>query len=1305
MPKDHELEAHRQWLGFIQPVGLVVSPVALTGAQAQLDRNIVTDHVRLRDFLHDVSPGEDSAADRVPDLPSFLTRVLGWEPADLAGAPGGPDLPSSLDVALPEFAETLSPTYAVQGENGQGWMMLVKVEASGTDLDRDVMLHDRAWKATPQVRFERLLRENKISIGLLANEERLRLVYAPAGESSGHLTFVWKELAQTAGRPLFAALKLLLSPDRLWTLPTARRLPAILEASRKSQNLVSNALSEQVLDGLHELVRGFQSADALAKGGLLGDLPDSDPEHVYGGLLTCILRLVFLLYAEDRGLMPTSEIYTRFYSVNGLFESLRDDAGRHPGMLDLRYGAWARLSTLFRLVFDGSAHPVLRVPRRHGKLFDPDAYPFLEGRPLNSRYTKGERLDPPRVSDGVCYRVLSGLMMLDGERLSYRSLDVEQIGSVYESLMGFRLERTRGVSLAVKPDHVVVDLTTVLETSGTTRLKMLKEHAACEVSGAAADAVRSAGSVEELELALARRRSARTPRALAPGSLYLQPTEERRRSGSHYTPRSLTEPIVKTTLDPVLARLGERPSADQILDLKICDPAMGSGAFLVAACRYLGAKLVTAWQVHRSMPEIPPDEDPELHAQRLIAQRSLYGVDRNPFAVDLAKLSLWLTTLAREHPFTFLDHALKCGDSLVGLDSEQIFRLDWRRDSQVTVTAALVMGAAAEAGGLRAFLQRMGDSADDENKAQLFADAEKSANRLRLVGDAVVSAFFARSKPKEREHLLGELQPLIVTALQTRTIPSRLAEAVNALHCGARPVKPFHWHIEFPEVFREAPEGFDAVVGNPPFMGGGRVTGTFGDHYLQWLQIVHAEAHGNSDIVAHFFRRSFSIIRQGGTLGLIATNTISQGDTRNSGLRWICNHGGAIYHATRRLKWPGRAAVIISVVHALKHGSVLKATLDGAEVERITAYLFHSGTNDDPVSLSENAGRSFTGSKVSGRGFLFCDHDSKANSIAEMKSLIEACYSNNQRIFPFMGGEEINEDPAQATQRFIINFEELVESDARRWPDLMRIVEAKVKPERLLGRLSNQPWWIFERPRRELYIALGGKSRVLVNSLVSKHLCFVFVHSRCIFSHNVGVYLMESWSSFATLQSRVHGLWAGFFGSSLEDRPNYRPEDCFVTFPFPNVERSPAAIEDAGQSYHTFRASLMIDLNAGLTTTYNRFHDPDERDPGILRLRVLHDTMDRAVLDSYGWTDLAPTCQFLLEYEDEEDEETDRASKRKRPWRYRWPDEFRDEVLARLLDLNQERAKQERRSGAAAEAKARSKPASRRSPAKSRRKK
>jgi hypothetical protein len=168
----------------------------------------------------------------------------------------------------------------------------------------------------------------------------------------------------------------------------------------------------------------------------------------------------------------------------------------------------------------------------------------------------------------------------------------------------------------------------------------------------------------------------------------------------------------------------------------------------------------------------------------------------------------------------------------------------------------------------------------------------------------------------------------------------------------------------------------------------------------------------------------------------------------------------------------------------------------------------------------------------------------------------------------------------------------------------------------------------------------------------------------------------------------LHEVWAKQFASTLEDRVQYTPSDCFETFPFPpNFETDPN-LEEAGKTYYEFRADLMIRNDEGLTKTYNRFHDPNERSADILKLRELHAAMDRAVLDAYGWTDLTPTCEFLLDYEeDEDDDESGGGRRRKKPWRYRWPDEVRDEVLARLLELNRRRAESERLTGAAAEGK------------------
>ena len=153
----------------------------------------------------------------------------------------------------------------------------------------------------------------------------------------------------------------------------------------------------------------------------------------------------------------------------------------------------------------------------------------------------------------------------------------------------------------------------------------------------------------------------------------------------------------------------------------------------------------------------------------------------------------------------------------------------------------------------------------------------------------------------------------------------------------------------------------------------------------------------------------------------------------------------------------------------------------------------------------------------------------------------------------------------------------------------------------------------------------------------------------------------------------------------MKDDLRYTPSDCFETFPFPENFETDPKLEAVGKEYYEFRAALMVRNNEGLTKTYNRFHDPNETSPDIKKLRELHAAMDRAVLDAYGWTDLQPTCEFLLDYEEDEDEEESGARQRKKPWRYRWPDLFRDEVLARLLELNKQRAEEERLADLAAE--------------------
>ena len=167
-------------------------------------------------------------------------------------------------------------------------------------------------------------------------------------------------------------------------------------------------------------------------------------------------------------------------------------------------------------------------------------------------------------------------------------------------------------------------------------------------------------------------------------------------------------------------------------------------------------------------------------------------------------------------------------------------------------------------------------------------------------------------------------------------------------------------------------------------------------------------------------------------------------------------------------------------------------------------------------------------------------------------------------------------------------------------------------------------------------------------------------------------------SSFCILQSRIHEVWARFFSSTLKDDLQYAPSDCFETFPFPSGYESNPALEEAGKAYYDFRADLMVRNNEGLTKTYNRFHDPNEDSPDIVRLRELHAAMDRAVLDAYGWQDIQPVCEFIPEFDDEEDED-DNGRPKKKKYRYKWPEAIHDEVLARLLELNRQRAEEERR--------------------------
>ncbi len=1283
--RDPDLE----WLDHVPPVGLVVAPTLLKELGLIPSRQSAIETGEVAEIISD-----DLATPALSDPWAFVEKVLGWEARHVAGIPGGPPIPDELLVALPEHGTTLAPTWAVAelGEGERRWQLLVRIEARGVDPDGRNALD--GWEATPHQRFERLLRDTGVFAGLLISEREerkdgevrtypeFRLIYAPRGETSGHQSFPIRPMAIVSGRPMLGGLKLLLDRFRLFSDGDDRRLPALLKRSRDAQARVSTALAEQVLGALHELLRGLDAAEPA----LVRELSTTRPEHLYEGLLTVLMRLVFVLFAEDRDLLPSlpgaraREVYETSYSVRGLYAKLTEDATLNPDTMDERRGGWGGLLALFRMIHKG--HRTGFVQARGGKLFDPDEFPFLEGRAAED--------DAPRilhVSDGCLLRILEGLMTIklrgaNRERLSYRTLDVEQIGSVYETVMGFTVEAATSRVLAIKAGKnnktpVFVALDELLAKKGKDRIKSLKEDAGRTLTAAQAKPVEEAKTVEDLAAALDNivdERGSPKKRIAPAGTPILQPTGERRRTGSHYTPRSLTAPIVKHALEPAFARLGPDATPEEVLDLKVCDPAMGSGAFLVEACRAIGERLVSAWaRWPEKRPKIPADEDEELHARRLVAQRCLYGVDRNPRAVDLARLSLWLATLARDHEFTFLDHALKCGDSLVGLTTAQIAAANWDEAKPgLPLFRQLVSDKVAKAMQGRAEIQNAPDDTIRAIQEARYRNLESEVSPIRMMGDAVVSAFFAADKARAREKARAHVESHIAGH------PPRwdLLEAATArLHAGEHGVTPFHWHIEFPEVFARENGGFDAFVGNPPFLKGSEISGTLGSSYLSWVHSLFREAGGQSDIVALFFRRAFSHLRKGGAFGLIATKTIAKGDTRTAGLEAICDIGGSIYRAQRSFPWPGEAAVTVSIVWVIKDEKSPPRFLDGVESSEITSFLLPNGPNTMPHRLAANSGKAFEGYKYTGQGFLFSEDGQDCETFFVMENILKKSPKSRQIVRPLMRGETFLEDPRQNPDRYVIDFGNMSEEEARQWPELFEIVERRVKPYRSKAKRDRvrKIWWQFGEVRPGLRRASTSLAKLLMRPKISVHHLFGHVDGEVMISAPHVAFVDASYEFFSWVHSRVHETWVSAFGAMLEDRISYTASDCFETFPLPS-RTAAERCRDIGYAYEALRSEILIARNEGLTKTYNRFHARGKNAADIDRLRALHHEMDVAVLRAYGWDDLADCAapEFI-------EQEADEGKTPKT--RLDWPTDFKDEVLARLLALNATRAAEERAAG------------------------
>jgi len=801
------------------------------------------------------------------------------------------------------------------------------------------------------------------------------------------------------------------------------------------------------------------------------------------------------------------------------------------------------------------------------------------------------------------------------------------------------------------------------------------------------------------------------PVVISAGSVYVTQGSDRRTTGTHYTPRSLTELIVQHTFDP-LVYIGPAegkpqeewqlcPAAD-ILNLKVCDMAMGSGAFLVQACRYLSEKLVEAWEnVARQLPK-KPQIAPEGHlsagepgetllandaeerlafARRLVCERCLYGVDKNPLAVEMAKLSLWLITFNKNQPFTFLDHALRCGDSLLGVNIRQL--TSWSMDNVQGTGTMRQMGwfepaitrALDTALKLRRQISTMAehDVRDIEAKARMLAEAEEAMALVKLGADLLIVT--ALSDTRRIELLEGTVHTrytVLVGAFEdarrekfTSVQWEKLRQDFAAMHVEVDELlngrRPFHWPLEFPEVFIGGEEGLYAIISNPPFQGTKMIAGALSTNYREYMvQKLAQGKRGSADLCVYFFLRASQLVRQGGQCGLLATNTIAQGDTREVGLEQIVKAGWTIPRAVSSRKWPGTAS--LEVAHLwLKRGDWHgRYMLDEKPVEGITPFLTPlDAVQGKPYTLTINAGKSFKGAELQGMGFLL--------EPGEAQALIRKDARNQDVLFPLLNGEDLNSRFDQSPSRWVINFRDWPLELAETYTDCMKRVREKVKPERDRMAFQNDAsakacarlWWQHRRKVLDLYTAIAGMKRVLVIPVITKYMICAWEPTEILFSNAVCVIATEADAYYAVIQSTFHDNWARYYGSTLETRMRYAPSDCFETFPFPNNLQS---LDDIGERYHLHRQSIMCTRQEGLTKTYNRFHDPHETSEDIIHLRDLHKEMDEAVAKAYGWDDLELGHGF---------HET------KQGLRYTISEEARREVLGSLLKLNHERYAEE----------------------------
>lgn len=1225
------------------------------------------------------------------------------------------DLRSDADVTVRSPGEQITVTASgmlQRRDADPAALLLICEPTSGL---RDAGLD--GWAANDIDRLAMLLRKAQVEVGIVTDGQWWALVWAKEGKPTGSgmvNALTWAE------EPLLRdAFFTLINQRRFRAADAEERLPRLFERSELEAEEITAALGTQVRRSVELLVQAFSEARLAAANAGDPDALTQKPDDAYQAAVTVMMRIVFLLFAEERDMLPTEQLYWDSYAVKDLLDDLRSQAGGGEEHLDETYDAWHRLLAVSQALHGGVNYDEMRMPAYGGSLLDPDRFPWL-----HATDDRGLRL---KVSDRVMLHVLESVQTVvtksERRRISFREIDVEQIGYIYEGLLGYSCaEVTDDIVLGLvgkdgeEPEISLATLNDLYDDHGgdpkrfaAALVAWVKEHQPAATSKTAAalaklidkepagdqraELVRlltpvAAGDRELLETLvswgnLIRRDLRNIPLVIPVGGLVVVETPSRKNAGAHYTPRSLAEEVVLHALQPLVYEPGPLQTNDEdrwrlksssaILDLKVADIAAGSGAFLVAAARYLSERLVEAWIAEGMLDESASADAEELRRRALrdVIARCLYGADINPMAIEMCKLSLWLVSMDKTKPFSFVDDKVFCGNSLLGLtslDQLRYLHIDPKPSTMQQQILVDIDSKISTATQLRHELASPVEERDpmrsSRAKTRLLEQLHLATADLRLIADGVVAAGLPLGgKPgKQLDDAFKTLSWQLQQAFPTDGSIGNSEKLFERIASGLTPTvdtdyerwQPLHWVLEAPDVVVER-GGFDAVIGNPPFLVGKKISGAIGVMEREFIvNNVAAGTTGNSDLVGYFLRRAATVVSPRGQVGLITAKAIAEGDTREVSLDQLLDAGWVVGRAVRSEAWPGSAATRYSIVWMSRH-PVPEPNLDGVPVPAINSSLEPSGrAGGRPVKLASNRGLSFKGYDLGGDGFRLTSD--------ETREMISADPRNQEVIFRYLNGRDVNSSPTQDGSELVISFGDAPMDVAAEYALPFQRVRDRVLPVRLRSnrKAHRDRWWIYAESRPALSAALAGADVVTVLSAVSTYAIPIRIRSGSIMSSALVVFPALDMSGFAAISSSIHLAWVLRWGSLMKLDIRYSTSDVFETFPLPEATE---ALANVGTELDETRRAIMERRRLGLTELYKLVHSRSTQgDADIDTMRMLHVALDRSTMSAYGWDDVRLDHGFHSYRQME---------------RWTVSPSARVEILDRLLELNHERARAE----------------------------